>query len=120
MGIVRTTRRVWSVRCTASKLLRSEIGDYYAAFRVTRDWLELRNLVDCAELIVRSALSRQESRGCISAAIPRTLPVSFPTILCKKAKKKDAWPLRAGRLSGARACRHTGPNELEGRSPRLR
>ncbi len=91
VGIVRTTRRLERA-LHRIKLLRSEIDDYYAAFRVTRDLLELRNLVDCAELIVRSALSRQESRGLhFSRDYPRTLPVSFPTILCKKAKKKDAW-----------------------------
>src|SRR3989344_1840234 len=91
VGIVRTTRRLERA-LHRIKLLRSEIDDYYAAFRVSRDLLELRNLVDCAELIVRSALSRQESRGLhFSRDYPRTLPVSFPTILCKKPKKKDAW-----------------------------
>ena len=91
VGIVRTTRRLERA-LHRIKLLRSEIDDYYAAFKVTRDLLELRNLVDCAELIVRSALSRQESRGLhFSRDYPRTLPVSFPTILCKKPQKKDAW-----------------------------
>ncbi|RZL11809.1 MAG: L-aspartate oxidase [Rubrivivax sp.] len=91
VGIVRTTRRLERA-LHRIKLLRSEIDDYYAAFRVTRDLLELRNLVDCAELIVRSALSRQESRGLhFSRDYPRTLPVSFPTILFKKGKKRDAW-----------------------------
>ena len=91
VGIVRTTRRLERA-LHRIKLLRSEIDEYYAAFRVTRDLLELRNLVDCAELIVRSALSRQESRGLhYSRDYPRTLPVSFPTILCKKPKKRDAW-----------------------------
>ncbi|MEY4429114.1 MAG: hypothetical protein RLZZ182_1803 [Pseudomonadota bacterium] len=91
VGIVRTTRRLERARHRI-KLLRQEIEDYYAAFRVTRDLLELRNLVDCAELIVRSALSRQESRGLhFSRDYPHTLPVSFPTILCKKPKAKDAW-----------------------------
>jgi L-aspartate oxidase len=91
VGIVRTTRRLERA-LHRIKLLRNEIDDYYAAFRVSRDLLELRNLVDCAELIVRSALSRQESRGLhFSRDYPRTLPVSFPTILCKKPKKKDAW-----------------------------
>jgi L-aspartate oxidase len=91
VGIVRTTRRLERA-LHRIKLLRSEIDDYYAAFRVSRDLLELRNLVDCAELIVRSALSRQESRGLhYSRDYPRTLPASFPTILSKKPKKRDAW-----------------------------
>jgi L-aspartate oxidase len=91
VGIVRTTRRLERA-LHRIKLLRQEIDEYYAAFRVSRDLLELRNLVDCAELIVRSALSRQESRGLhYSRDYPRTLPVSFPTILCKKPKRKDAW-----------------------------
>ncbi len=91
VGIVRTTRRLERARHRI-KLLRKEIDEYYAAFRVSRDLLELRNLVDCAELIVRSALSRQESRGLhYSRDYPHTLPVSFPTILCKKPQTKDAW-----------------------------
>ena len=69
------------------QLLRSEIDDYYANFRVSRDLLELRNLVDCAELIVRSALMRRESRGLhYSRDFPYTLPVSFPTVLVRSAR----------------------------------
>jgi L-aspartate oxidase len=88
VGIVRTTKRLERA-LHRIKLLRSEIADYYANFRVTRDLLELRNLVDCAELIVRSALSRHESRGLhYSRDYPDALPVSFPTILARKPKGK--------------------------------
>jgi len=44
-------------------LLRQEVADYYKHFRVTPDLIELRNLVEVADLIIRSALSRHESRG---------------------------------------------------------
>jgi L-aspartate oxidase len=90
VGIVRTTKRLERA-LHRIKLLRDEIDDYYANFRVNRDLLELRNLVVCAELIVRSALRRHESRGLhYSRDFPHTLPVSFPTVLTR--------PARSGRL----------------------
>ena len=86
VGIVRTTKRLERA-LHRIKLLRGETLDYYANFRVNRDLLELRNLVVCAELIVRSALRRHESRGLhYSRDFPNTLPVSFPTVLTRPAK----------------------------------
>ncbi|HEV8313018.1 MAG TPA: FAD-binding protein, partial [Burkholderiaceae bacterium] len=88
VGIVRTTKRLERA-LHRIKLLQDEIDDYYANFRVTRDLLELRNLVDCAKLIVRSALRRHESRGLhYSRDFPETLPVSFPTVLTRTARRR--------------------------------
>jgi L-aspartate oxidase len=88
VGIVRTTRRLERA-LHRIELLKGEIEDYYANFRVNRDLLELRNLVDCAELVVRSALMRHESRGLhYSRDFPDALPVSFPTVLTRPARSE--------------------------------
>ncbi|MCP5395336.1 MAG: L-aspartate oxidase [Sphingomonadaceae bacterium] len=62
VGIVRTTKRLERAAHRIA-LLGQEIEDYYGSFRVTTDLIELRNLHQCAELIVKSALARHESRG---------------------------------------------------------
>ncbi|HET9335351.1 MAG TPA: FAD-binding protein, partial [Sphingomicrobium sp.] len=62
VGIVRTTKRLERAKRRID-MLRQEVSDYYKHFRVTPDLIELRNLLEVADLIVRSALSRQESRG---------------------------------------------------------
>jgi len=81
VGIVRTTKRLeraWN-RVT---LLREETEDYYGHFRVTPDLIELRNLVEVAGLIVRSALARRESRGLhFTLDYPDLLPDAVDTVL---------------------------------------
>jgi L-aspartate oxidase len=62
VGIVRTTKRLERAARRIELLMR-EVEDYYGAFRVTTDLIELRNLLQAAELIVKSALQRKESRG---------------------------------------------------------
>ncbi len=62
VGIVRTTKRLQRA-ASRIKLLQEEVADYYGHFRVTPDLIELRNLLQSAELIVKSALHRKESRG---------------------------------------------------------
>ena len=62
VGIVRTNKRLQRAKRRID-LLRQEIIENYSDFRVETDLLELRNLVEVADLIVQSAQRRRESRG---------------------------------------------------------
>ncbi len=81
VGIVRTTKRLERAKHRID-LLRQEVADYYGHFRVAPDLIELRNLVEVADLIVRSALLRKESRGLhYTLDYPNLLPEAKDTIL---------------------------------------
>ncbi len=81
VGIVRTTKRLERAQHRI-KLLHEEINEYYRNFHVSADLLELRNLVQTADLIVQSAQSRHESRGLhFSKDYPKMLPEAVPTVL---------------------------------------
>ncbi|WP_308515216.1 L-aspartate oxidase [Sphingomonas flavescens] len=81
VGIVRTTKRLERAKHRID-LLRQEVAEYYKHFRVTPDLIELRNLVEVADLIIRSALGRHESRGLhYTLDCPGLLPEAKDTIL---------------------------------------
>nr|MBP8780884.1 L-aspartate oxidase [Alicycliphilus sp.] len=80
-GIVRTNKRLERAAHRIA-LLKGEIHEFYAHFHVTRDLLELRNLVQVADLIVQSAQMRHESRGLhYSRDWPDMAAPAAPTIL---------------------------------------
>jgi L-aspartate oxidase len=81
VGIVRTTKRLERAKRRVD-MLRQEVTDYYRHFRVTPDLIELRNLVEVADLIIRCALHRKESRGLhYTLDYPHLLPVADDTVL---------------------------------------
>jgi L-aspartate oxidase len=90
VGIVRTTKRLERAQHRIA-LLKEEIDEYYAHFRITNNLLELRNLVDVASLIVNSALTRRESRGLhFSRDFPDTLPKAIPTVMAPQRHRRAA------------------------------
>ncbi|CNF18698.1 L-aspartate oxidase [Yersinia nurmii] len=81
VGIVRTTKRLERA-LRRINTLQQEIDEYYANFRISNNLLELRNLVQVAELIVRCAMERKESRGLhYTLDYPELLENPRPTIL---------------------------------------
>ncbi len=81
VGIVRTNKRLERAQHRV-KLLHAEIREYYSNFRINSDLIELRNLALVADLIIRSAQARKESRGLhYSRDYPQTAPEARDTVL---------------------------------------
>ncbi|MDP1521271.1 L-aspartate oxidase [Porticoccus litoralis] len=81
VGIVRTRKRLERAHHRV-KLLQKEIQEYYTNYKISRDLLELRNLVLVADLIIRSAEQRTESRGLhYTLDYPKTSDIAKDTIM---------------------------------------
>lgn len=81
VGIVRTNKRL-SRALHRIYMLRDEVHEFYSNFRVSNNLIELRNLLQVAELIVLSAIDRHESRGLhYSKDFPDLLEDAVPTVL---------------------------------------
>jgi L-aspartate oxidase len=81
VGIVRTDKRLERA-LRRVRMIQEEVKEYYWRFKVTNDLLELRNLSLVAELIVRSALARKESRGLhYTLDYPKEMAASLDTFL---------------------------------------
>lgn len=98
VGIVRTTKRLERAM-RRIKLLEQEITEYYSNFRVSNNLLELRNLVTVAELIVRCAMERKESRGLhYNLDFPERATEALPTLL--QPSKQHKYPEPGNLTSG--------------------
>ena len=81
VGIVRTNKRLTRA-LHRIHLLRDEVHEFYSNFRISNNLIELRNLLQVAELIVQSAMERKESRGLhYSKDYPFTAEEAVPTVL---------------------------------------
>jgi L-aspartate oxidase len=87
VGIVRTNKRLERALHRA-QLLQAEIAEYYSNYRISNDLLELRNLATVAELMIRCARKRHESRGLhYTLDYPGLLPEARDTILDPRAPR---------------------------------
>ncbi|WP_353381818.1 L-aspartate oxidase [Acinetobacter schindleri] len=81
VGIVRTTKRLERA-LHRIEMLKKEITEYYQDYQVSKNLIELRNLVLVSEMIVRCAMQRKESRGLhYTLDYPEQLPELRKTVL---------------------------------------
>ena len=121
VGIVRTTKRLERAKHRID-LLRQEVADYYKHFRVTPDLIELRNLVEVADLIVRSrAVAATKAAGCTTRSIIPSLRLRRSTrcwCLSGALKSQESRRERPF-LAGARGRSSNAIGELDRRRMRI-
>ena len=89
VGIVRTNKRL-SRALHRIDMLRDEVDEFYSHFKISNNLIELRNLLQVAQLIVLSAIDRKESRGLhYSKDYPEQLDIALPTVLTPLHFKQD-------------------------------
>ncbi|SMM98437.1 L-aspartate oxidase [uncultured Candidatus Thioglobus sp.] len=81
VGIVRSNRRLEYAQHRLNQI-EQEVNEYYSLYSISSDLIELRNLVKTAQIIVKSAILRQESRGLhYNEDYPETASIATNTIL---------------------------------------
>ncbi|SFV85692.1 L-aspartate oxidase [hydrothermal vent metagenome] len=81
VGIVRSNKRLHSAQMRLAQI-QNEVDEYYRLYLISSDLIELRNLVTTAQLIVKSAILRKESRGLhYNEDHPQTSNVAKDTII---------------------------------------
>ncbi len=103
VGIVRTNKRLERAY-RRIELLKKEVHEYYANHHISNDLIELRNVILVAELMVRCAMSRRESRGLhYTLDYPHTLKRALPSVLSPSADPWDVLQPLADRRSRAKS-----------------